>query len=190
MASEPRQRLTIQEYLALERESETRHEYLDGEMFAMAGASRRHNRIVLNVGSRLDSELKERGCEVFVSEMRVRTPSTRFFTYPDVVVACDELKFDDAELDTLLNPVLIVEVLSRSTQDYDRGTKFAQYRSIPTLAEYVLVAQDWVHVEHHLRQASDGWLMTELDDPVQTLELPSIGCRLPLRDIYDRALGK
>jgi Uma2 family endonuclease len=190
MASEPRPRLSIQEYLAFERQSEVKHDYLDGEIFAMSGASRRHNRIVLNVGSRLDSMLKARGCEVFVNEMRVRTPGTRFFTYPDVVVSCDEPKFDDAELDTFLNPVLIIEVLSRSTQDYDRGTKFDHYRSIPTLTEYVLVAQDRVHVEHHLHQASDGWLMNELDDLAQMLELSSVGCRLPLTDIYDRALGK
>src|SRR5436305_6324366 len=118
MAAEPRQRLTIPEYLAFERQSETRHEYLDGEVFAMSGASRRHNRIVLNVGKRLDSALEDRGCEVFVSDMRVRTPDNEFFTYPDVVAVCAEPRFDDSEVDTLLNPELIVEVLSRSTADY------------------------------------------------------------------------
>lgn len=163
-----------------------RHEYLEGEMFAMSGASRRHNRIVLNVGKGLDSALEERGCEVFVSDMRVLTPDTKFFTYPDVVAVCGELRFADAEVDTLLNPVVVVEVLSPSTAEYDRGAKFAHYRSISSLKDYVLVAQDRVHVEHYLRQENDDWRLLKLDDLGQTLELPSVGCRLALADIYKR----
>jgi len=186
MATEPHQRLSIQEYLALERQSEGRHEYLDGEMFATSGASRRHNRIVLNVGKRLDSALEERGCDVFVSDMRVLTPDNKFFTYPDVVAVCGEPKFADAEVDTLLNPEVIVEVLSPSTEDYDRGTKFDHYRSIPNLKEYVLVAQDRVHVKHYQKQTNDGWPLLELDDLGLTLELQSVGCRLLLAAIYKR----
>ena len=187
MASEPHQRLSIQEYLALERQSEGRHEYLDGEMFAMSGASRRHNRIVLNVGKGLDSALEDRGCDVFVSEMRVLTADNKFF-YPDVVAVCGEPRFADAEVDTLLNPDVIIEVLSPSTEDYDRGPKFAHYRSISSLREYVLVAQDRVQVEHYMRQPNDDWLpLVELDYLGQTLELPSVGCRLLLAAIYKRA---
>jgi len=187
MATEPHQRFSIQEYLALERQAEGRHEYLDGEMFAMSGASRRHNRIVLNVGKGLDSALEERGCDVFVSDMRVLTPDNKFFTYPDVVAVRGEPRFADAEVDTLLNPELIVEVLSPSTEDYDRGKKFDHYRSISSLREYVLVAQDRVRVEHHLRQANDDWLKQDaLDDLRQTLVLPSVGCRLLLASIYKR----
>jgi Uma2 family endonuclease len=190
MASEPHQRLSIQEYLALERQSEERHEYLDGEMFAMSGASRRHNRIVLNIGKGLDSALEERGCDVFVSEMRVLTPDNKFFTYPDVVAVCGEPQFADAEVDTLLNPDVIIEVLSPSTEDYDRGPKFAHYRSIPSLREYVLVSQHRVRVEHYLRQTNGNWLpLAELDDLGQTLELLPVGCRLSLAAIYRRVFA-
>ncbi len=152
----------------------------------MSGASRRHNRIVLNVGKGLDSALEERGCDVLVNDMRVLTPDNKFFTYPDVAAVCGEPRFADAEVDTLLNPEVIVEVLSPSTEDYDRGPKFAHYRSISSLREYVLVAQDRVHVEHYRKQANDDWSLLEIDDPGQTLELVSVGCRLALAGIYKR----
>ncbi len=186
MASEPKQRLTIESYLTFERQAETRHEYLDGEIFAMAGASRIHNLIVGNTFAAIHNQLKGRPCEPYTDNMRVRTPSSDLFTYPDVVIACEEPKFEDSELDTLLNPTLIVEVLSPSTEGYDRGIKSERYRSIPSLTEYVLVAQDRVHVEHYVRQAGDRWLLEELSDLGQTLELPSIGCRLALSEIYER----
>jgi len=187
MASEPRQRLTIQEYLAFERESETRSEYLDGEMFAMAAPSRFHSFIAGNLFGQIWAQLRGRPCEVHQETLRVRTPSG-LFAYPDVVALCGEPKLDDS--DTLLNPALIVEVLSPSTQDYDRGTKFGHYRSLPSLTEFVLVAQDRVHVEHFRHQGSDGWLLNDLDDLAQTLELPSIGCRLTLAEIYERVFAE
>lgn len=185
MATEPTPRFTPEEYLARERQAEGKTEFLDGEIFAMTGASRRHNRIVLNVASSLDRQLKEKGCEVFASDMRVRVPAVDLYTYPDVAVACGEPRFEDAELDTLLNPVLIVEVLSKTTEGYDRGTKFAQYRTLPSLAEYLLIAQDRVHAEYFVRE-SDRWILTETDAIARTLELPSIGCTLALSDVYDR----
>jgi Uma2 family endonuclease len=188
MASEAHRRLTVEAYLALERQSETRNEYLNGEMFAMTGASRRHNRIALNVAMTLDRQLAGRGCEVFVSDMRVQVSAGHHFTYPDVVVACGEPRFTDGEVDTLLNPSLIVEVLSASTERYDRGAKFASYRTLPSLAEYVLISQDRVHVEHFVRQGSGAWLLTETDVREDSVELPSIGCALALTDIYQRAL--
>jgi Uma2 family endonuclease len=188
MSSDPKPRLSVEEYLALERRAETKSEYLNGETFAMAGASREHNLATTNVISSLHSQLRGRSCEVYTSDMRIRVPATELFTYADVVVACGEPQFDDAELDTLLNPVLIVEVLSGSTEDYDRGTKFAHYRTIPSFSEYVLIAQDRVHVEHFVRQA-EGWLLTETDDLGQTVELPSIGCRLALADVYERVMS-
>jgi Uma2 family endonuclease len=188
MASEARHRMTVEEYLTLERQSETRHEYMNGEMFAMTGASRRHNRIALNVATVLDRQLADRGCEVFVSDMRVEIPAAHLFTYPDVVVACGEPAYGDGETDTLLNPTLIVEVLSSSTERYDRGAKFESYRTLPSLAEYVLIAQDRVHVEHFVRQGGGAWLLTETDRIEDGLELPSIGCRLELGEIYKRAL--
>ncbi len=186
MASEASRRMTVEEYLALERQSETRNEYLNGETFARTGASRRHNRIALNVAMAFDRQLAGRGCEVFVSDMRVRVSAAHHFTYPDVVVACGEPQFADGEADTLLNPTLIVEVLSTSTERYDRGTKFESYRTLPSLAEYVLIAQDRVHVEHFVRQGSGAWLQTETDGREDSVELPPIGCTLALADIYQR----
>ena len=185
MASEPRPRLSIPEYLALERESETRYEYLDGEIFVMACPSFFHGIIAGNVFGHIWTQCRGRACQVQQESRRVRTPSG-LLTYPDVVAFCGEPKFDDTEFDTLLNPALIVEVLSPSTQDYDRGTKFAHYRSIPSFTEFVLIAQDRVHVEHFRHQGNDGWLLIDLDDLSQTLELPSIGCRLTLAEIYER----
>jgi Uma2 family endonuclease len=191
MATDPRQRLTIAEYLALERQAETRHDYLDGEVFAMTGASRAHNLIAGNVFREIANQVRRRPCEVYTGDMRVRTPAG-LFTYPDVVAVCGEPRFDDSQSDTLLNPTLIVEVLSASTEAYDRGTKAAQYRSLPSLAEYVLVAQDQVRVEHWSRQPADGapeWLRKDLTALTERLELPSIGCRVRVGDIYERVFS-
>jgi len=187
MASEPRQRLTIEEYLAFERETETRLDYLNGETFAMTGASHEHNVIVTNAVAALRPQLRSRGCTLYANDMRVRTPAD-LFTYPDLVVVCGERRFDDPRRDTLLNPTVLLEVLSESTRDYDRGTKFTHYRMIPSLVEYVLVAQDGIHVEHFVRQASDRWLLTEIAGREQTLELSSIRCKLALRDVYEDVL--
>jgi Uma2 family endonuclease len=188
MATEPNQRLTIAEYLALERASELKHDYLDGEMFAMTGASRSHNRIVLNLGIELDAQLQDRDCEVFVNEMRVRTP-TDLFTYPDAVVSCWRSRFDDSNLDTLLTPVVIFEVLSPSAESYDRTTKLSHYRTIPSLAEVAFIAQDRIHVEHWIRQADAQWLVREIEDLGQDLDLPSIHCKLPLARVYRRVFA-
>lgn len=189
MASEPRRRVPVEEYLAVERQAETRHEYLDGEIYAMTGASRPHNLISGNVFASLHSQLKGRGCEVYTNDMRVHIPAVDLFTYPDVVVACGQPELYDGALDTLLNPTLIVEVLSPTTEGYDRGAKFAYYRTLSSLAEYLLLTQDRVHVEHYVRQGNDGWLLTETDRLEEALELPSIGCTLSLRDVYDRVIS-
>jgi Uma2 family endonuclease len=188
MASEPIHRVSVEEYLALERRSETKSEYLNGEIFAMAGASRLHNRIVLNLGISLDGQLKNRGCEIFVSEMRVSIPSADLITYSDVVVSCRNPRFADEGADTLLNPTLIIEVLSPSTESYDRGKKFASYRTLSSLAEYLLLAQDQVSAEHYVKQSNGGWLLTEANRVEDVLDLPSIGCTLALRDVYDRVI--
>lgn len=189
MATEPTRHLSITEYLALERASQTKHEYLDGEMFAMSGASRQHNRIAVDTGTYLAVQTEDRGCEVFLSDMRIRTPSD-LYTYPDISVVCGEARFEDAEFDTLLNPIVIFEVLSRSTQSYDRGTKLSHYMTIPSLAEIVLIAQDRVHVEHWVRQADGQWLVRELENLGQDLDLPSICCKLPLARIYRRVFAE
>jgi Uma2 family endonuclease len=186
MASEPRRRVSPEEYLSIERQSETKNEYLNGEIFAMAGASRQHNFIAGDVYASLLNQLRGRGCDVYSGDMRVRVPAADLYTYPDVTVVCGEPELDDAEVDTLLNPTLIVEVLSRTTESYDRGMKFAYYRTLSSFAEYLVLAQDHVHAEHWVRQENGGWLLTETDRREDVLELPSIGCTLALRDAYDR----
>ncbi len=184
MSAAPQPRLTPQQYLARERQAETKSEYLRGEMFAMAGASREHNLIAGNVNRELGSQLRERECEVYQSDMRVKVSPTGLYTYPDVTVVCGEPEFEDAEVDTLLNPKVLVEVLSPSTADYDRGGKFTHYRRLPSLQEYVLISQDRPLVEHYVRQGKDEWLLTEQSSLQDPLILPSIQCQLPLSEIY------
>jgi Uma2 family endonuclease len=147
--------LTEDEYLAIERLAEFRSEFYNGEMFALAGASRRHNRIVTNLVIALGTQLRYRPCNVYSNDMRVRVANTGLFTYPDVVVTCGEEEFADDEQDTLLNPLVIFEVLSDSTEAYDRGKTFEHYQSIESLSTYVLVAQDAPRIERYVGQ-DDG----------------------------------
>ena len=176
-------RFTPQEYLALERKSETRNEYYNGEIFAMAGASREHNLIVANLFRDIGNQLEDRPCESYPSDMRVSIEATGLYTYPDVSVVCGEPRFQDREVDTLLNPTVIVEVLSPSTEAYDRGDKFRHYRRIDSLREFVLISQDRMMVERYTRQGKD-WVLSDMTDPDQVLKLESIGCQIPLNRIY------
>lgn len=177
--------ISPQEYLMLERASEIRHQYYRGEMFAMSGASRAHNVINGNLFRSVGNQLAGGPCEAYVNDMRVKVSPSGLYTYPDMVVACAERRFEDSEVDTLLNPTLISEVLSDSTEAYDRGKKFAQYQKLESLREYVLVSQDRVCVDHYLRQG-DQWVLNTLEDLANTLVLSTIGCQVTLRDIYDR----
>jgi Uma2 family endonuclease len=186
MTSQAKAHVTPEEYLALEREAECKSEYYDGEIFAMTGASLRHNRITLNIGAQLTVRLAGRECQAFTSDMRVHVPATGLYTYPDVVAVCGEPELQDEHLDTLLNPVLIVEVLSKSTARYDRIDKIADYRSIPSFAEYLLVSQDEYRVEHYARQPDGRWLLTEFRSPPDVIRLDSIRCSLSLSEIYDK----
>ncbi len=176
-------RFSPDEYLALERKADFRSEYHDGFITAMAGTSREHSLITLNFGREISSQLKERPCEAYLIDMRVHIDRTGLYTYPDVVVVCGEPQFEDDEVDTLLNPTAIVEVLSPTTEAYDRGKKFLHYRRLPTLREYVLVSQDKVLVERFTRQGDD-WVLTELNQIDDSLRLDSIDCEVPLREIY------
>ena len=176
-------RFTPQEYLALERKSETRNEYYNGEIFAMAGASREHNLTVANLLRDIGNQLEDRPCESYPSDMRVFIEATGLYTYPDVSVVCGEPRFQDREVDTLLNPTVIVEVLSPTTEAYDRGDKFRHYRRIDSLREFVLISQDRMMVERYTRQGKD-WVLSEMTDPDQVLKLESIGCQIPLDRIY------
>jgi Uma2 family endonuclease len=183
MSAIEKKRWTVEEYLAFERESDEKHEFIDGEVYAMSGASRKHNLIVFNTVTALGNQLKDRSCEAYVNDMRIKLKSQNY-TYPDLAVVCDSPKFETAEVDTLLNPTLIVEVLSPSTERYDRGRKFELYRSLASMQEYVLIAQDRVHVERYVRQTDNTWVFSELDKVDDRLELSSIGCSLILTDIY------
>jgi len=179
-------RCTAEEYLALERSTEQRHEFLAGEVFAMGGASERHTLIVANVVGELRQMLKGRPCKTYPTDMRVRVAPSGLYTYPDIVVVCGVARFDDEQRDTLLNPTLLIEVLSPSTESYDRGDKFEHYRKLDSLLEYVLIAQDRVHVEQFVRQADDQWLLSESDDRAALLRLPSIEVALPVAELYDK----
>lgn len=171
---------TAADYLAQERLSETKHEYYDGEIFAMSGANAKHNVIVINVGATLHQQLKPRPCRVYASDLRVKLATS--FVYPDVSVVCGPPRFADA--DNLLNPTLIVEVLSPSTADHDQGGKFARYRQLESLQDYVLIEQERVTLLHYHRQDARHWLLTELFDPEGVLELTGIGCTLAVAEVY------
>jgi len=175
--------LTPEEYLAKERKALTKSEYRDGRMYALPGASREHNLITGNTLVELHVQLRNRVCEVYPSDMRVKVSAAGTYTYPDIVVVCDEPLFDDTYFDTLLNPTVLIEVLSPSTAAYDRGEKFASYQKLDSLCEYVLISQGSVCVEHYLREGQTWNLMTfrSLDD---VFSLASIGCELSLKAIY------
>jgi Uma2 family endonuclease len=177
--------VTPEEYLALERAAEFRSELIDGQIVAMSGASFGHNLIAGNLFGSLHYQLRGQPCRIFTVDLRVRVTPTGLYTYPDLVGLCAAPRFDDDQTDTLVNPELIVEVLSPSTEAYDRGEKFAQYRALDSLCEYVLVAQDRMRVEHYRRQEAQ-WVLTALDGPDAVLSLESIGCTVRLAEIYEK----
>jgi len=183
---QPTPRISPQEYLARERQAATESEYFGGELFAMSGASAAHVLLVTNVVSELREQLRARDCRVYSTDLRVKVSATGLYTYPDVVVVCGTPRFEDEHGDTLVNPRVIVEVLAKSTQDYDRGAKFEQYRTIESFVEYVLIAQDKVHVEHIVRQADGRWLLAETNRLDDRIELESIGAQLALADVYEK----
>jgi len=178
---------TAEEYLALERSAPYKSEFHDGQIYAMTGASRKHNLIGVNIAGELRDQLKKRPCEAYMNDMRVKAAEARSYHYPDVAVVCGAPQFEDAHLDTLLNPTVLIEVLSPSTEAYDRGGKFTHYRKIPSLREYLLVMQDQPSIEHYVRQEG-GWILTEAVGLDAVVPLDSIGCVLSLREIYDKVL--
>lgn len=181
----PSKNWTVEEYLAFERASEEKHEFVGGEVYLMTGASRKPNLITGNVNTSLNNQLRELPCEVYINDMRVRIQK-REYVYPDVIVMCGEAQLEDEHLDTLLNPTVIIEVLSPSTEQYDRGRKFRNYRLLDSLQEYVLVAQDSARVERYLRQADGQWLFSDTAGLEASVDLISIGCTLLLADIYNK----
>ena len=178
--------VTPEEYLAAERLSETRSEYLDGGVFPMPGGSLNHNQITTNLILELGTQLRAGHCRVLGMDLKVRMPDSRKFFYPDVVVVCDEPQFHDDRKDVILNPVLVIEVLSKSTEAFDRGAKFGAYRTVESLMEYLLVAQDRPAVEQYVRNADGKWTLAEAAGLESSLMLPSINCTLSLNAVYDK----
>lgn len=191
MPAQPVPLLTEVEYLQHERQAEFKSEYLDGEIYAMAGASRRHNQITSNLVISLGSQLLEKPCGVYSSDMKVRTRTekTNKYSYPDVVVVCGEEQFEDEKGDVLLNPLVIIEVLSESTEAYDRGLKFFHYQLIPSLHEYLLIAQDYCRVEKYLRQDNNHWVYSEYHDMQDIIEITTLQCQIKIAEIYRRVFS-
>jgi Uma2 family endonuclease len=184
MASHPKDLLTPEEYLAIERRSEFKSEYFAGDTFAMAGGTKRHNLVAGNISRILGNQLLERDCNVYNSDMRVKIASVGKYTYPDASVACAEEELEDDDEDTPLNPVVIIEVLSKSTEAYDRGRKWEHYQRLDSLCDYLLISQTPYRVEQFTRQHGGSWSYTEYVGESDVLDLKSIGCSLLLRDVY------
>jgi len=186
MSSQPRPRLTPEEYLKIERAAEFKSEYYDGRMYAMSGGSYAHGLIISNLVAKLWQGLVGKRCSVTASHVRLRVSALGLYTYPDIVVVCGTPAFADDQADTLLNPALLIEVLSASTEAQDRGFKFAQYRQLESLREYAVVSQTEPRVEIFRRQASGDWLLSESTGPDATCRFDSVDCRIALADIYQQ----
>jgi Uma2 family endonuclease len=184
--AEPVQKLTEAEYLALERRAEFKSEFFEGDTFAMAGGTRWHSLIATNLARESGNKLKGRPCVPYNADLRVKVEATGLLTYPDLSVVCGPQRFLDAEVDTLLNPTLIAEVLSDSTEAYDRGKKFEHYRQMPSLKEYLLVSQKDPRIEQFIRQEGGQWLWREATCLNATLELPALGITLALSEVFAR----
>jgi len=185
MSSQPKSLVTSEEYLALERAAEYKSEYYKGEVFAFAGASEWHNLITANLVATIHRQLRSSPCRAYPSDMRISIPQTPHYTYADVVVVCGQTQLEDDFKDNLLNPIVIIEVLSPSTESYDRGKKFESYQRIASLMEYVLVSQDRPRIEQFLRQPDGRWLYSETSAE-GSIKLTSIDCELSLNDVYEK----
>jgi Uma2 family endonuclease len=182
----PVHRLTEAEYLEIERRAEFKSEFLDGEMFAMSGGTLPHGLIASNLSRAIGNQLEGSPCVVYGSDVRVKIPAAGLYTYPDVSVACGENQVEDEHNDTLLNPTVIVEVLSDSSAAYDRGQKFEFYRQLPSLREYLLVSQYRPHIEHYVRQDSGAWLLCEVAGLESKLSLASLDITISLTKVYSK----
>ena len=186
MSTQPTPYLTPQQYLEIERAAEFRSEYFNGAMYSMSGGSWRHDRIVGDVFGALRAQLRGRKCSVASSSFRLQVAAEGVYLYPDITVFCGPPKFADRHTDMITDATLIVEVLSPSTENYDRGFKFEQYRRLGSLSDYLLISQDRVHIEHYTRQPDRSWLMRETSDCEAVIPLASIDCTLPVAEAYER----
>ena len=180
------QTMSEADYLLFERKNEAKHEFFAGEVFAMTGASEAHNLISTSTSFLLYGQLRGRSCKIYPGDMRVKVTATGLYTYPDISVVCGETEFTDDQLDTLINPTVIIEILSPSTERYDRGKKFQHYREIASLQEYILIAQDSPRIERYRRQTGNAWEFMDASSLDAELELPSIGCVLALAEVYEQ----
>lgn len=178
-------RMTEAEYLDFERTSEIRHEFLNDEVFAMSGASWEHNRISMSTSSSLYAQLRGKSCLVNPSDQRVKVTATGLFTYPDISVICGDPIFAGNVFDTIVNPIVIIEILSKSTEAYDRGDKFQHYREIETLKDYILISQDKPRIEGYTKQKNGKWVLSDAIGLEAIFGIPSIACKLPLADVYE-----
>jgi Uma2 family endonuclease len=184
VSTQPKRFLTPEEYLEIEDKAEYKSEYYAGEMFAMAGGSDKHSLIKMQAGHLLISELRGRRCRVYDSDMRIRVNETGLYTYPDVSAVCGPSETIGGQNQTLLNPNLIIEIVSPSTEAYDRGLKFEHYRTIPTLTQYVLIASERVHADVFTRGNGALWILASASKPDDVLSLTSINCTIRLADLY------
>ena len=178
--------ITPEQYLELERKAEGKSEYFSGRMFAMSGGSDAHSLIGGNVHALLWSQLRRGPCLAFNSDMKVRVSATGLYTYPDVSVVCGGVQYTDGQWDMMENPVVLVEVLSPTTEAYDRGEKFVHYQGLSSLTDYLIISQETMRVEQYVRQNDDQWLLSMHSGPEASVRLASIGCDLPLAEIYER----
>jgi Uma2 family endonuclease len=185
MSTQSKTFLTPEQYLEIERKAEFKSEYYQGEMFAMSGAQEPHVLITGNVFAELKQQLRGRGCKTYSNDMRVCVSADGLYTYPDVVVVCGEPKFLDSNFDTLVNPTVIIEVLSRTTESYDRGQKFKLYRPLQSLSEYLLISSLEVSAERFTRQSDGQWLLTVKNKLDDLIDIKSVDCRLSLADLYE-----
>ncbi|WP_295383938.1 Uma2 family endonuclease [uncultured Thiodictyon sp.] len=187
MSLQPKPHVSFDDWLAGERAAlEDRNEYIDGKVRPKTGASAAHNAIVMNVAGQLWTQMKGRPCQVYANDMKVRIRAANAGTYPGLVAFCAEHEFQDDRTDMLLNPSLIVEVLSDSTEAYDRGGKFALYRQVPSLREYLLISQHQAQVDLYTRGADDRWILTDFNALTDSVYLPSVDCTLDLAEVYDK----
>jgi Uma2 family endonuclease len=185
MSVQVKPRYTLEEYFALELASEERYEYFNGEVFCMSGVSPNHAQIESNLITSLNNELRARGCRVFPANIRIKVPAAPPYRYPDLAVVCEKPSYEKiGGIEALTNPVLLVEVLSPSTEAYDRGDKFTYYKSIPSFREYLLVAQHRPHITHYIKQTDGKWDYEESNDLTSNLDLLSVDCALALSEVY------
>ena len=184
MSSAAKTKLTVAEYLAFERSSESKHEFFDGELFAMTGGTPAHSLIASNFIREAGNALKDRPCVVYTSDLRVKVNATGLYTYPDVTIVCGEQKFDDDQRDTLINPTIVVEVLSKSTASYDRGPKSKHFRKIDSLQALILIEQDSPVVEVYRRQSDGKWILSDATELTESIAIEPIGISIPLAEIY------